>query len=74
MKLNSDKTFCRSDKHNNVDTYVEIDFLFRHKICAIATVGDDQWFVDKYRISYSIEDGIWNKSSLFGAEYVSIGF
>lgn len=74
VKINSAQTNCFRDTRHSYDFYVQIDFLFRHKICAIATVGDDGSFVDEYRISYGVKEDVWNSSSLFGAEYVSTGF
>ena len=73
-KISGATTNCFHDTRNSADTYVQIDFLFRHKICAIATVGDDGHFLDEYRLSYGVKEDVWNSSSLFGAEYVSTGF
>ena len=72
VKLYNNLGYCRSHNKNVLkDVYVMIDFLFLHKICAIGTMGFDGVAVDSYRVSYGIEMDIWNKSSLFGREYVS---
>ena len=73
-KMSSTAQNCFQDIRNPADTYVQIDFLFRHKICAIATVGADGYFLDEYRLSYGVKEDVWNSSSLFGAEYVSTRF
>ena len=72
MKLNvEDQAICLRDPKKDKDVSYTIDFLFKHKICAIATKGFDGNFVDEYRISYSIDGESWNNSNVFRREYVS---
>ena len=71
VKLDSNKEYCRNGYKVDADEYFTIDFLFRHKICAVATIGRDGFFVDEYRISYGVKHDVWNDSSLFGSPYVS---
>ena len=71
VKLDSTKAFCQKTRNRPSDVHFTIDFLFQHKICAIATKGKDGFFVDKYRVSYGVEYDIFNESSLFGNQYVS---
>ena len=71
MKLYATKAFCHKAYKVDADVSVTVDFLFSHKICAIATKGLDGFFVDEYQISYGVEYDVWNTTSLFGSPYVS---
>ena len=72
VKLNvEDQAICLRDTKKDKDVSYTIDFLFKHKICAIATKGFDGNFVDEYRISYSIDGESWNNSNVFRREHVS---
>ncbi len=71
MKLYGTNALCHKAYRTDTDVSVTVDFLFSHKICAIATKGLDGLFVDEYQISYGVEYDVWNTTSLFGSPFVS---
>ncbi|XP_028392974.1 uncharacterized protein LOC114517441 isoform X2 [Dendronephthya gigantea] len=70
VKLSSITEFCHQYPYGTVDVFVEIDFLFRHKICAVGTMGMNGFFIPNYQISYGVKKDSWNTSSVLGYPYV----
>ncbi len=66
-----DNAWClqpTSQKH----IYMDIDFRFLYKICAVATKGYDGDFQDSYYMSYSKDGTTYTDSSIFGERLVSM--
>ena len=66
-----DKAWCLEGKDSS-KAFMQIDFRFLHKICAVGTMGKDGKFVDRYYVSYSKNGKSYSDVSLFGTRFVSI--
>ena len=69
----ANKAWCISWNSKPQDIYLEIDFRFLHKICAVATKGEDSQFVGPYNLLYSKDGRTYSYSSIFGSRFEFAG-
>jgi hypothetical protein len=52
--------------------YIEVDFRFLHKMCAVGTKGMNNKYVGPFFVEYSKDGTTYFYSSIFGSRVVSI--
>ena len=71
-KMSEDDAWCIAWYGRVQDIYLEIDFRFLHKVCAVATKGLNDRYVGPYNVLYSKDGRTYSYSSIFGSRVVSI--